>query len=240
MSKPKIMVVGSFHMAGHNDLRGVDAGDVFSGERQREIRYVLDNLKNFGATKIAVEVEKSDSDTLDKQYRQFIEGKLELTANEYQQIGFKLAGELNHDKIYAVDWMERGAAIRPYGDIYDYAKNNQPALHQYFESCSDYTAKYPSQSINEMFRFINSESYINKTVEMYTNKARIGVSDDYYGIGWLIWWYQRNLIIFANLAELAEPGDKIMLLIGSSHIGILNGFLRDSGLFEVVSALDFL
>jgi hypothetical protein len=59
-------------------------------------------------------------------------------------------------------------------------------------------------------------------------------------MGWLVWWYQRNLIIFANLAELVEPNDKIMLLIGSSHVGILNGLLNDSGLFEVVSAADYL
>jgi hypothetical protein len=240
MNKPKIMVVGCFHMAGHTDLRGVDAGNIFSDDNQKEITLITNNLKNYGATKIAVEVEKVNNDAMNKKYHAYINGNFSLTSNEVHQIGFRFANELNHKQLYAIDWMERGAATRPYGDVYEYSKNNQPELHRFFEECEDFQAKNPSHSISDIFRFINSEPYIKKTVEMYVNHAKIGVADDYYGMGWLVWWYQRNLIIFANLAELVEPNDKIMLLIGSSHVGILNGLLNDSGLFEVVSAADYL
>jgi len=240
MNKPKIMVVGCFHMAGHSDLHGTNAGDIFSDERQKEINETLINLKTYGATKIAVEVKKTNNENMNKEYKEYTNGKLNLKNNEVHQIGFRLAKELNHDKIHAIDWMEQGAATHGAGEVFEYAKNNHPNIHQFIESCADFLENYPSQSINDMFRYMNSAACINKATEMYINHARIGVADDYYGMGWLIWWYQRNLIIFANLAELAEPDDKIMLLIGASHTGILNGFLADSALFELVHAADYL
>ena len=240
MKKPKIMVVGCFHMAGHNDLRGVDAGDVFSDEHQKEIRTIIDNLKGFEPTKIAVEVEKKNSVDLNENYQQYVNNKYNLRNNEVEQIGFRLASELDHNNIYAVDWMEKGAATYGAGDIYEYVKKHQPQLHQKLESYMNDVTKDNSTRFDEIFRFTNSPSIINKTTEMYLNMAQIGIADDYYGMGWLIWWYQRNLIIFANLAELAESNDRIMLLIGGSHTGILNGFLKDSGLFEVVDAVNYL
>jgi len=71
--------------------------------------------------------------------------------------------------------------------------------------------------------------------------ARIGINDGYKGMGWLIWWYQRNLIILAHLSQMIEDSnDRIFLLIGAGHVGILTNFLNESGLFEVVDPLDYL
>lgn len=68
------------------------------------------------------------------------------------------------------------------------------------------------------------------------------MEDDYYGLGWLMWWYQRNLIQFANLSELAQNGqeERILFLVGSAHNGILSDFLRDSQIFEVADTMAYL
>lgn len=98
-------------------------------------------------------------------------------------------------------------------------------------------------TITDAYRSINSEEYDKNSKALYVNYARVGVKDDYYGMGWLIWWYQRNLIIFANLTELASKGEeeeRILLLIGAAHKGILTELLSDSALFEVVNTLEYL
>ena len=73
------------------------------------------------------------------------------------------------------------------------------------------------------------------------NYARVG-TEDYYGNGWLIWWYQRNLNIFTNTAALAdsENDERILLIIGAAHKGILEQFFQNSLTFEVVDSLSYL
>ena len=78
MSKPKIMIVSCFHMAGHKDLYGPDAGDIFSEQRQKEILEVVENLKSFGATKIAVENEKKNITALNENFKRYLNDDFEL------------------------------------------------------------------------------------------------------------------------------------------------------------------
>ena len=37
----------------------------------------------------------------------------------------------------------------------------------------------------------------------------------------LLQWYERNLMIYSNLQNLAEDGDRILLLIGSGRLKLL-------------------
>jgi len=239
MDKPKIMIVSTFHMAGHRDVYGIEMDNIASDERQREIRDVLDSLKPFGATKIAVEKEKKNQDVLNEDYRNYLKRQFALTNNESHQIGFRLAQELGHDRIFAVDWMEVGVRTQGTGDIMEYAKQNQPELFDYIMSSVPNMGS--GRSIVDIFRDGNSLEDIEKTTKLHINLARVGVDKDYLGMGWLIWWYQRNLIIFANLAELISSADeRILLLIGGSHTGILHGFIKDSGLFDIEYAADYL
>lgn len=71
--------------------------------------------------------------------------------------------------------------------------------------------------------------------------ARIGHVREYVGIDWLIWWYQRNLTLYSNLCRLAASEDeRILVIIGSSHIYLLDQFLRESDVVELVDVTRFL
>lgn len=54
----QIMILGTFHMQGSCDVHGEAAGDIFSERRQKEIEKLLDKIKQYQPTKIAVEVVK--------------------------------------------------------------------------------------------------------------------------------------------------------------------------------------
>lgn len=75
---------------------------------------------------------------------------------------------------------------------------------------------------------------------MYMHIARIGRGSDYVGIDWMRWWYQRNLILFANLADISSSNDRVLLIIGAAHVHLVAQFLKESGLFEIVSVGEFL
>src|SRR4051812_27954654 len=121
--KPEILVLGSFHMAnpGH-DLANMQVDDVRSPQRQQQMAELLAVLKKFNPTKIAIESDVTGSNR-PKEYDEYLAGRHELTRNEIEQIGFRLAKELGHKKIYPVDvdgdfpWMR----------VVNYAKANGQA-----------------------------------------------------------------------------------------------------------------
>lgn len=239
MSIPKIMILGTFHMAGSQDLVSSKVDDLTSDKRQREIIELVNSIKKFNPTKVAVEYEYKNADKLNSKYESYVNGEIQLKIHEIHQIGFRLAEYLGHKRIYPVDWMEQGAAINSIGEVYEYTKKDQPQFLPLFES-EDFKLEKDA-TVSDAYRFYNEKENIKKTHKSYVNMARIGLDNEYKGMGWLIWWYQRNLIIFARLAQLVEDSnERIFLLIGSGHIGILSNFLKESELFEVVDVTDYL
>src|SRR5439155_2037 len=67
-----------------------------------EIAQAITALSRFHPTKIAVEGDFSDNH-IPKNYTDYLAGKHELTRNEIEQIGFRLAKELGHKTVHPVD-----------------------------------------------------------------------------------------------------------------------------------------
>lgn len=240
--KPKVMVLGTFHMRYTPDLHRVEFDNLLSPERQGEIREVVECLKNFKPTKIAFEVVKEKNDLLNGEYQQYINGELELKVDEIHQLGFQTAAELKHQNIYAVDWME-SVGNRAISQVFDWAKNEQPELYRLIDE--KYRSKLQfdlnDKSIFDLIYNYNEEKFFKKQHEMYMQVARIGKSIEYVGIDWVRWWYQRNLIIYSNLAQITNSSsDRTLLIIGAAHIYLVLQFLKESGLFNVVSVNEYL
>jgi len=118
--RPQILVLGTYPMAnpGH-DIHNMQADDVLLPKRQQEIARLIDVLKRFRPTKIAIEADVG-SPRVAQQYSDYLAGKYTLTRNEIDQIGYRLAKELGHHAIYPVD--EEGDF--PWGRLVNYAKAN--------------------------------------------------------------------------------------------------------------------
>lgn len=239
----QIMILGTFHMQGSCDVHGEVPEDIFSERRQKEIEQIITKIKQYQPTKIAVEIDRKKDNLLNQQYIDYLNQQVELTQNEVHQIAFRLAKQLEHQRIYAVDWMEQGVSISGCGECITYLTEKEPKLHAEISQYECEPVKLDQNTtILDVYQRINSVEYEEMTKAYYTNYARIGVDMDYYGLGWLNWWYQRNLIIFANLAELVtqDSNERVLLLIGAAHKGILSQMLADSKVFEVVDTLEYL
>ena len=235
----KIMILGTFHMQAQNDKINFKGTNKIH-EHESEIIRLVDALAEFNPTQIAVEYSKSEQHALDAAYVNYLANGSN-SSNEIVQIAFRLAKNLGHEKVNAVDWMERGAAERPLGDVDEYLHTKQAELAREIDALCNPEIDLVKETICDVFRRNNSQTSVQNTLAHYMNYARVG-SEEYYGNGWLIWWYQRNLNIFTNLAALAENKneERIFLLIGSSHKGILEQFFQNSMAFEVVDTTSYL
>ena len=105
----RILLLGTFHFhdAGLDGYKPRYALDVFSQQRQREIAEVVELLAGFGATKIAIERTADQQEEVNRDYRAYLQGGFDLTANEIHQLGFRLARRLGHERVYCVSAWDR-------------------------------------------------------------------------------------------------------------------------------------
>ncbi|ALC88906.1 hypothetical protein AM500_03145 [Bacillus sp. FJAT-18017] len=234
MGKPKILIVGTFHMGSTPDMMQSGLENFLSPKRQAEISDVIAKLKKFEPNKIAVEIVKDNEAELNKSYQDFLNNTFELKVNEVHQIGFRLNAELKNNKLFAIDWMG-DVGQKGIGEVMEWSKANQPDLYQLINEV--YLPKIAPQfnglSISEILKVCNDKKRLMLEQEMYMNVVRIGEDLNYVGIEWVRWWYQRNLTIFSNLTRLAKADERILLLIGSAHVYLVTQFLSESGLFEI-------
>ena len=241
----ELMLLGSFHFnnPGLDEYKPEFEVDILSNERQKELMQIIESIKAYAPTKIAVEWRKAGQKRLDSLYDAYLAGNFELRRNEVYQIGFRLAKLLGHKKVYAVD-----APAKRNNDITDeeyskketyYRQKAEPVLlqrelriHQTFTKMYAIGDKMKTKiPLIDSFLFMNDP----KTIQTYhghylIGNFKMGENDDYFGPDNAMWWYNRNLRIFHNLLQINDPGrDRIFLLIGAGHLPILD-FLADSSI----------
>ena len=74
------------------------------------------------------------------------------------------------------------------------------------------------------------------------NLALIGSDSNPIGAMWTTkYWYYRNMLIYKNLVSLINSNEeRIFVLYGAGHLYLLLHFLKESGLFNVELAGDYL
>ncbi|WP_199624782.1 DUF5694 domain-containing protein [Paenibacillus alkalitolerans] len=245
-NKCTMLLLGTYHMGNPGlDMHNVKSDDVLAPKRQIEVQEVVDRLKLFNPTKIAIEALADEDETLNTQFLSYLSGEFTLGANEIYQLGFRTAAELGHQRIYPVDWNEwiGGVAL---GHVYEYAQSYIPELHQRLSSNGQERVEAAQksmkvQTIKDLLLAGNNPDALRRDHETYMTVARVGDGKNNIGIDWLCnYWYRRNLIIYANICRISSPEDRILVIYGSGHIYLLSQFIKESGLFSLESVEKYL
>jgi hypothetical protein len=240
-ARPEILVLGAYHMAnpGH-DINNMQADDVLSPKRQREIAQLTEVLKRFHPTKIAIEAGVGNK-RVAQQYADYLAGSYVLSRNEIDQIGYRLGKELGHHAIYPVD--EDGDF--PWLRVVNYAKAN--GVTEKLEAVNAGWATFVkeqgdflgSHSVLETLEFMNSDSRVARDVGSYFAVARFGEPFEYAGPDLLAAWYQRNIRIYHNIVALIDsPAEKILVIYGAGHLGWLRQDIADDPSVKLLKLAD--
>ena len=240
-SDPQVMLVSSFHLANNNrDLINLPIEDVLVPYRQEEIKQLVENLARWRPTKLVLEWPRSDQVGLDQHYQAYLNGELELSAKEQDQIGFRLAEALGHTKVYAVDWNRSFPGEWADYDFLAWAKENgqEDRLTAFIEAgqnkLDSQAETMRQQSIVEWYLDLNQPEVREHDHRVYFDLATFGNNERNPGASWVGGWYGRNLRIFNNIREIIEPRDRILIVYGSGHTFLLDRFFRESELAEVI------
>jgi hypothetical protein len=241
---PRLLILGTYHMGNPGqDQYNLTADDVLTPERQRQIAELRGKLAAFQPTKIAVEGDFHTQGS-EKSYERYLAGDFQPGRNEIEQIGMVLAKQLGHKRIYPVDypmWMDgrvpqeigttRPRAEEAHGD----ARPGEKPLNT--DRPSEVPAIYAESfrlqrtaTVLEYYRFLNSDRYIEADNATYMSLLKPDPNSDalYRKADLLTNWYKRNIRILTNVNRIAQPDDRILLIIGSGHLHILRQLAAES------------
>jgi len=102
--------------------------------------------------------------------------------------------------------------------------------------------KIKEESVLSVVRYLNSPEYALGDNAFYVRmlQPELGSDDLYGGANALTNWAKRNLRILSNLYRVAEPGDRLLLLIGSGHLTPLNQWAQGAQDLALMNTLAYL
>lgn len=237
----RVAVLGTFHFrSSEADAVTMEGADLSTPERQRQLLEIVEKLATFRPTKVAVEWTREEAARLDSLYSAWREGAHELTINERQQLGFRIAGRLGHERIWAVDWRNSWE----FEDVMAYAKEHRPDFVAYFEAWRERALALDDSlqalPVGERLRWYNREDAQRWLFSPNLKMVEVGAGDTYVGLRPTADLYERNLRIFANLLAVSEPGDRVLVIFGGSHKPFLDRFVAAHPDTELVDVLEYL
>jgi hypothetical protein len=244
-NRAQVAILGTYHFANQKlDYAKFEVADVLSPQKQREIAAVTKMLTRFRPTKVAVEWPLADSEKTNADYGKYLAGQFELTRNEVHQIGFRLAKEIGLKRVYLID-QAGSPQDTSLNAAVGYAMEKSPAVFESFNrQINDFTTLFEKmqteRSVPEILRYMNSPTASHANHRLYIQLAEVGAGDNFIGAEAVSGWYRRNLKIYANLAAISEPGDRILVLYGQGHKPILEQIAIDSERIRIVDVLKYL
>ena len=239
---PQISLLGIFHFAGTTDYSSVEFESLESEQRQAEIMDILDQLERFQPTKVLVEYPSARAARLDSTYQAYLAGTQELTINEIEQLGFRLAERMEHASIYAIDF----PLDLPFGELIAYAEEHDKERFEAFLASIEAQDELESEYLAEnslldylIFRNTDEEDIRNK--DQYLNGTAKFVNDTtYIGAEFAAKWWERNFMMMSNIDQLMEENDRLLVIVGAAHRAILRDFFEDRRDVEYVEIRELL
>lgn len=247
----EVMLLGTYHMDNPGlDEVNVQAADVLTTERQAQIQAALDALARFRPTKVAVEMRREHRNALDSLYRRYVAAGLDESfeiggfrsrRSEIYQLGFRLAARLDHEGIYPIDHPGEWA----FDEVMSFAQKRDTSFVEYFQRWgrqmkSRQDSLQQHATVLEILRRLNAPTSLMQLNAPYARIAAVGEDSTYVGADVVAQWYRRNLRIFANLEDVAVPGERVLVIYGVGHIPILRDLVKASPQMVLVDAVDFI
>ncbi|MGB8490397.1 MAG: DUF5694 domain-containing protein [Bacteroidales bacterium] len=246
----KIMTLGVFHFAYPNlDVVRTEKNDqisVLEEPYQSEIKAVAKVIEEYNPTIIAVESTPDNQYKMDSLFMLYKSDKWILNQNEQYQLGFRIAKKLDLQKIYCVD--DRG---KHYDNIASMFNDSirLSRFENYYLRSGDSIYKLPEPNA-KVTGIIDALSELNNPDRI---RDRLGIyllnpfkyeeqPGDFAGVDFETGrWFNRNLRIFRNIQRIPQSADdRILLIIGSEHLNLLNILFDVSREYEFVSPLPYL
>lgn len=241
-----ILILGTFHFnysQNISDVKGENNFDISAENRQKELLLLIEKLKTFKPTKIAVEMMLPNQPLMDSLFKAYCAGTWQLGKNEVYQVGFRLAKDLGLNGVSCVDTRPDQVEVdttvsdwelyaKQRGELEKWEAYNGPnnQANTYIESLRT------SMTIADYLNFLNNDKVKRRYKQFFlTGLVEVGTGDTYVGADLTGYWYRRNTRIFANIKRLVtSENERILVIYGNSHAWVLEELFNASPEFKTI------
>lgn len=244
----QVMVIGTYHMGNPGlDVVNVEADDVTSARRQRELESLAEDLATFQPTLVAIESGSASADLADAGFATFDPARdLAAVRDETVQIAYRLASHAGVERVVGIDVSEGEISFFPFGEVRAFAERagRMPeidALVAYMESRGRaFEVQQAHATVTELLLAANDPHALEDDHrKFYYGLMCMGDAADQVGAALNYGWYARNALIFARLMAAAEPGDRVVVVYGAGHAYWLRHFAENTPGYELVELADY-
>lgn len=260
-AKTQILLLGSLHFNQFHD-EGSPVSNFLGQKRQQEIDEVNQLLKKYQPNMILIERAPAEQAKYDSLFQLYANGKLDLNqleggTGEVYQFAFKLAKDLQHEKVYCVDYdqstsqslLSAGENIALYETkLENFKKVSRGVTAEFmdgkmtFREFLTFLNKPETIQLSHQ-QFYNLPAYVqNGSFRSYEGLDRNAIDTTQIGAEFISLFYERNLKIYSNIlnAQLKHKGKRILLFIGQTHVGVLQDIIQNNPTYEIIPANQFL
>ncbi len=244
----QVMVVGTWHFDNPGqDLINVQPDDVRQPKRQAELEAIARALARFKPTKVMVERVAKTPDLIDPNFASYTPAMLKEKKDERVQIGYRIAYDLKLPRVYAIDEQPLNGEpdYFPFGKLVAYDKQKGKGdLMQRVQArgaamMKEFNEKQATMSLPAMLALANAPD-AQGGIGGYYEMLAVGDTDEQPGAELNAMYYMRNAKIFAKLMNVAEPGDRILVVYGAGHNYWLRHFASETPGFKSVDPVPYL
>ncbi|MCC2616249.1 DUF5694 domain-containing protein [Aestuariibacter halophilus] len=241
LADTSVMVVGTLHFS----------ASVLTKDNQDALQALVTRLADYKPTKVVLEWEPRQQAMVDEQYAAYLNGAFSISQrhNEVYQLGFRLAKHVGLKRLHLFDDQTPFDGTLngfTFDVLSDYAKAHDKGFYdrheaQLIETFEHNEALLTGLNLYQQIALRNSSraQHINaQRIHLYEN--RIGIQDSWLGPDWLGRWYRRNVRMSSNVLALAEPGDRILIIVGDNHKWTLDYLFEQIPEFTVDSSWQWL
>ncbi len=241
--KTKVLVVGTFHFNYPGlDTHKIDETnkiDVLKEPKKSEVTELVNYIKRFKPTKIAIEALEGYG--WNTKYKEYQNGEHRQKRDERFQLAMRIAMDLQLDTLYPIDARTLSNDLWKSDSLfYDSltSKIDWEVKDPYWDKAVKYLDNNEKEISNvkllDYFKDMNSRKNHNFNYGLYlTGNFSTG---RYQGADHLsMWWYNRNARIFSNIIKIKpSKEDRVLVIMGNGHAALLRQFIEASPQFEFI------
>ncbi|MFS4431251.1 DUF5694 domain-containing protein [Chryseobacterium sp. S90] len=244
--KTKVLVVGSFHFdypnLDANKTNKEDQVDVLDPKTSKEVTELVDYIKKFKPTKIAIEAWPNWN--ANQKLKEYSEGKHRDKRDERYQLAMRIANELKINELFSIDaesvWDDFQKHFGKTDSTFfnnlskDYDFSSDDAISQQFNRFFKSSEPKNFKSLLDTFIYMNSKESHQYGYGAYLSgdfKLREHDGADMLAL----YWYSRNLRMFRNIQNIPHNSeDRILVIAGNGHAAVLRQLFTSSAEYEFI------
>ena len=220
----QVMIVGTYHMAGStSDLINVETDSVLTPRRQTELESLATTLAEFEPTMVVVERVTDAPDYIDPNFADFDEQTLKTNQNERAQVGYRLAKTMGLSTVYGIDEQPEDGEpdYFPFGKLMAHAETTGQAekLTGLIGAAQAMVGQFTEETADDHIatKLLKINTGDMSSPEFYYELSAFDQGEAQPAAELQAYWFMRNAKIWSKLMDVAEPGDRVVVVYGAGH-----------------------